>query len=268
MVQSQEASLEQALARSEADANASIKAAQAVLAALRKFRNAASTGDLRGLHAAIEAADRAEALLRQQIATSRSGWYLDEEAYLSGGSFVSEVLDTARQKGVSIFQRDDRLYSYPVLVRVLPGERAVRIDKVKEKRLRPSVLVEHLRELQKKPPRFRPEVFLQALYEAYDMAVKARGKGNGTVVPLLEIYELFTLLPGQSKEYSRQEFARDVYLLDRSGVVQARNGASLSLVHRSTGVEGRRVVGVINEHGEEKAYYGISFSSAALASKE
>lgn len=266
MEEGHKATLEKALAKTEEDANVSLRAAQAVLAALRRFRNAAKLGNLKELHMAIEAAEKAEVLLQQQIATSKAGWDLNEETYLADGSFTREVLDTARQKAVSIFERDDRLYCYPVLIRVLPGERAVQIDKVREKRLRPGVLVNHLKELQKRPPRFRPEVFLEALYEAYNTAVKSRAKGllpnSGIVIPLLEIYDLFTLLPGQSKEYSRQEFARDIYLLDRSGVAATKNGDRVSFP-ASTGTRiVSRTLSVINEHGEEKGYYGISFSVA------
>ena len=98
----------------------------------------------------------------------------------------------------------------------------------------------------------------------------SRAKGllptSGTVIQLLEIYDLFTLLPGQSKEYSRQEFARDIYLLDRSGVVATKKGARVSFP-ASTGTRlVSRTLSVINEHGEEKRYYGVSFS--ASVSKE
>lgn len=96
------------------------------------------------------------------------------------------------------------------------------------------------------------------------MAVKSRAKGlfpdSGTVIPLLEIYELFTLLPGQAKEYSRHEFARDIYLLDRTGVVATKKGARVSLPASTRLVS--RTLSVINEHGEEKRYYGIAFSAA------
>ncbi|MBF8264415.1 MAG: hypothetical protein HW384_279 [Dehalococcoidia bacterium] len=263
MEENQRPTLEKALAKTEEDANASLKAAQAVVTVLRRFHKAATLGNLRDLHNAIEAAEKAELGLRQQIATSKAGWDFNEEAYLGDGSFTREILDIARQKGVGIFERDDRLYCYPVLIRVSASERAVLIDKVREKRLRPAVLVDHLKELQKRPPRFSPGVFLEALYEAYGMAVKSRAKDlvsvSGTVIPLLEIYDLFTLLPGQSREYQRQEFARDVYLLDRSGVAATKNGANVSFP-ASTGTKAlSRTLSVINEHGEEKRYYGIAF---------
>lgn len=255
--------LEKSLARTELDAGVSLKAAQAVVQTLKKYCVALKVGNLKDLQVAINDIEKAELTLRQQIANTKASWDFDVDSYLNSNAFIKEVMATGEQKGVRIFERDDRLYCYPVLIRVVPSERMVRIDKTGEKRLRPTVLVNNLKELQKKPPRFRPEAFLDGLYIAYKKAVQLKGKGlpiSGTVISLLEIYELFTLLPGQSKEYSRQEFARDIYLLDRSGVSTTRKGAMVSLP-ASTGTKiSSRTLSIINEKGEEKLYYGISFS--------
>lgn len=267
MEQGTKLSLEKALAKAEEDANVSLKAAQAVAAAAKRLHKAARVGDIRELRAAMDGMEKAELALRQQVATAKAGWDFNAEAYLTDGSFTAEVLAIAEQKGLRLYHVDDRLYCYPVLIRVSPGESAILIDKVKERKLRPTVLVNHLKELQKRPPRFRPEAFLEALYETYGIAVKLKGRelfSSGTVIPLLEIYELFTLLPGQSKEYSRHEFARDVYLLDRSGVATTKKGDRVDFSFSSaTRLPGSRILTVINELGEVKRYYGISFSPAS-----
>lgn len=79
------------------------------------------------------------------------------------------------------------------------------------------------------------------------------------VVPLLEVYNLLTLLPGQSKEYSRQEFARDIYLLDQSRVAKTKKGLVVSFP-ASTGTRSvTSTITVITQNGHEKKYYGISF---------
>lgn len=256
-------SLEQALAQTEADADAACKAATAALRSLKKFRVAAQLGNLRELQKAIEVAGQAIAELEQQFSQAKAGWKFDEETYLSNGSFVAEVLATASQTGVHLYERDDRLYCYPSLIRVLPNDRAVVVDKTRERRLRPSVLVRHLQELQNKPVRFKSEAFLESLYDAYSTAVKTRGKARReteAIVPLVEIYNLLTLLPGQAKEYARQEFARDLYLLDQSGVTTARNGAVASF-HAARGNEAvSKVIPIVTKDGQAKTYYGISFS--------
>jgi hypothetical protein len=256
-------SLEQALAKTETEADAACKAATAALRSLKKFRAAAQAGNLRELPKAIEVAEQTLADLKRQFTTAKAGWDFNEDAYLANGAFVAEVLATAGQNGVSIYERDDRLYCYPSLIRVLPNDRAVVIDKTRERRLRPSVLVRHLKELQNRPVRFRSEAFLASLYEAYDTAVKTRSRDRrdtAPIIPLVEIYNLLTLLPGQAKEYSRQEFARDLYLLDQSGVTTVRNGAVVSF-HAARGNEPvSRVIPLVTKDGQAKTYYGISFT--------
>ncbi|MBI4332020.1 MAG: hypothetical protein HY673_12130 [Chloroflexi bacterium] len=265
--------LEKALAKTENDANGSLKAAQSVLAALRKIRSAARVGNLKDLRIAIDAADKAELALRQHMANGRAGWDFNEEGYLSDGSFIKEVLEVASEKGLRVFESDDRLFCYPVLIRVLPGERSALIDKTREKRLRPTVLVDYLKELQKRPPRFRPEAFLESLYSAYETAVCKRSRNrellaSDPVIALLDLYELLTLLPGQSREYSKQEFVRDVYLLHRSGVHTTRKGARVSFP-ASTGTKiPSRTLSLINERGELKRYYGICFSPPSAEAKD
>lgn len=262
MATDQNHSLEQALTRTEAEADAACKAATTALRTLKKFRAAAQTGNLRDLQKAIETAGQALAALEQQFEKSKASWAFNEETYLADGAFVSEVLTTATQAGVSIYERDERLYCYPSLIRVLPNDRAVVIDKTRERRLRPSVLVQHLRALQNKPVRFKSEAFLESLYDAYSTAVKTRGKERretSAIVPLVEIYNLLTLLPGQSKEYARQEFARDLYLLDQSGVTTVRNSATVSF-HAARGNEAAsKVIQIVTQDGQAKTYYGISF---------
>ena len=254
--------LEQALGKTEADAAATLKAAGAAMASLRKLRSAAKVGNLRELQLSIEAAENTLVALRQQFANAKEGWTFDEERYFADGLYAKEVIAIAERSGVSIFERDERLYCYPALVRVSPNDRAVFIDRRREACVRPSVLVARLQQLQRKPPRFRPEPFLAALLEAYSKIVAMRGKDllqMAPVVPLVEIYELLTMLPGQTKEYSKQEFARDIHILHRSGCNTTRSGAKVSFPI-SRGVQGK-ILTVVDETGEEKRYYGICFNT-------
>src|SRR5215475_14473468 len=153
MQDGQTPSLERSLARTEGDAEGVLRAASAVTAALKRFRGAAQVGNLRDLRAAIAATDQALATLNQQFASARDGWDFDEEAYFADGSFATELIETAKRLNLRLFELDERLYSYPVLVRLLPGDRAVMVDRTRERRLRPTVLVNRLRELQRRPPR-------------------------------------------------------------------------------------------------------------------
>ena len=256
-------SLEDALTKTDADADAALKAASAAIRSLKKFRAAANSGDLRELRRAIDAVEQSLTALRQEFANAKEGWDFDEEAYLTGGDFTRELLQTAKKSRVEIFEDGERLYCYPHLIRVLPADRAVLIDKVRERRLRPSFLVGHLKELQNKPVRFRPDAFLESLWTAYDTAVKMRRSKDmtsGAVIPLVEIYDLLTLLPGQSKEYSLQEFARDIYLLDKSGVNRTKKGQTVSWPASSGTRSTGRTITVITQKGRDQKYYGIAFA--------
>jgi hypothetical protein len=258
--------IEQALSSTESDAVATLRAAGALLAPLRRFRAAAQVGNLQELSSSMEAAQRAMNCLQQQMTDARSGWSFNAQNYLSTGLFAREMLNTAQKMGLTMFERDDRLFCYPVLLRVIPAERTVTIDRRRENRLRPSVLVKLLKERQQKPPRFRSELFLNAIFEAYSRIVDERGRPSlelAPIVPLLDIYRLLTLLPGQAREYSRQEFARDIYLLHRGDVSTTRSGDRISFPI-SRGVKGK-IFSVIDETGEERRYYAIRFTQESTA---
>jgi len=264
MAPDRDTTLEAALTSLERDAEATARAAAAATRAIKALQKVVKQGELRKLDAAIGAANQAVKALGQQFANTKDGWSFDTEGYLSSGEFAKELIECARKQGVNIREQDELLYCYPSLIRVLPGEQCVKIDKAKESRLRPTVLASHLKEVQQRPPRFRAEAFLESLYEAY-RRLNPPQKGLltrvGRVVRLLQIYDLLTILPGQSREYTKAEFARDIYLLDRSGVTRTRNGAVVDFP-ASTGTKTpSATIMVITESGREKTYFGISFET-------
>src|ERR687883_245920 len=116
-------SLEEALARTESDSEAVLKAAGTATKAVKRFRAAAQVGNLRELRPALTAAEQAD---------------------FANGLFPRELVASAERLNVRIFEADERLYCYPVLIRVLANERSVLIDKQRERRVRPSVLVNQL----------------------------------------------------------------------------------------------------------------------------
>ncbi len=261
-VPSQSGSLEQALAEIEAQAGDLVKTTKQVMASYKKIKEAAKVGDLVKLRKLLEEGKSATLGLGCDFVKTQEQLNFDEASYLAGKDFRQELLTTAQQMGVNLYEHDGILFSYPVLLKILHNERAVSIDRVRESRLRPSVLVKRLKEVQNKPLRFKPKSFLEMLYTAYSIVVAGRGKhliGKGTVIPLLELYQLLTLLPWQASEYTRQEFGRDVYLLDKIGEITTKNSHRANF-HASTGVRDvSKTLTVIAQGGREKTYYGISF---------
>lgn len=255
-------SLERALAEVEERAEHLVKNTKHMMASFKKIKEAAKVGDLGKLRKLLEEGKQATLGLGCDFLKAQENLNFDEASFLAGKAFRQELLSTAQQMGVNIYEHDGYLFSYPVLLKIHHKECAVSIDRMREIRLRPSVLVKRLKEVQNKPLRFKPQTFLEMLYTAYSIVVAGRGKhlvGKGTVIPLLELYQLLTLLPWQATEYTRQEFGRDVYLLDKCGAVGTKTGHRANF-HASTGVrDANKTLTVIAQGGREKTYYGISF---------
>ena len=255
--------LEQALDRVERASEAALDAAAQLTRTLRRLRAAAQGGNLRDLRASLGAAAQAAERARDAARDATRSWTFDDEGYFASGAFTRELLATARDEGLQLFERDERMYCYPLLVRVSPQDRAVFVDRGRERRVRPLVLVRHLRAVQSRPPRFRPEAFLESLFTAYGHLARRQGDDAtdaGQPERLIEVYELLTLMPGAARDYSRQEFARDVYLLDRSGVTTTRRGYVVSFPASTGARSAGSALRVVTEGGQEKVYYGIAFS--------
>jgi hypothetical protein len=66
----------------------------------------------------------------------------------------------------------------------------VEIDRRRERRLRPSVLIRLLSAAQQRPPRFRAEQFLETLASGYESVVARLGKKSDAVVRLTDIWSV------------------------------------------------------------------------------
>ena len=253
-----EGGLEGALATTEERVDAALRAAAAVTRELKKAKTGAARGQVRDLRLALGAAQALAGDATRATEGAAASFAFDEQVHLASGSYAQELLDAAAAQDVLMFAADERLLCYPSLIKVLPGDAAVEIDRRREKRLRPSVLVGLLAATQARPPRFRPEPFLESLASGYDLA-RSQEQRDGAVVRLVDVWGVLTLLPGQQREYTRPEFARDLYLLDSSGVATAKSGRVLRW-HASTGTRGSGTLTTVAQTGQQQLYWGISFS--------
>jgi len=255
----QQDGLEAALAATEQQVEAAARSAGAVVRELKKARAGAASGQVRELRRALDAALHASSELASAARDARDSYTLDEGAHLSSGDYARELLATAAEQGVAMFAEDDRLLCYPSLLRVLPGDAALEVDRRREKRLRPSVVVAALAAAQSRPPRFRADPFLESLAAAYALLASAQDKPD-PVLRLDAVWGVLTLLPGAARDYSRPEFARDLYLLDQSGVTTTRTGRVLRW-HASSGTRGAGVLTTVAKSGQQQRYWGVSFSA-------
>ena len=236
-----------------------LRAAAPLTRELRRGTAAAASGSVRDLRRALDAAVGAAEQAGAAARAARESFTFDEVAHLASGDYARELLAAARSADVAMFAADDRLAAYPSLIRVLPAEAALEIDRRRERRLRPSVVAAALKAAQDRPPRFRAQVFLDSLAGAYEL-LAAREQRADPVVRLDAVWGVLTLLPGQSRDYTRPEFARDLYLLDQSGVTATRGGRELRW-HASTGTRGAGVLTTVARTGQQQRYWGVSFTA-------
>ena len=138
----------------------------------------------------------------------------------------------------------------------------MRIDRRRVRGLRPSVVVAQLERAQDAGPRFRPEPFLASLLAGYDLVVARQGKTAGAVVRLIDVYSVLTLLPGQSREYTKPEFTRDLYLPDQSGMTEFGSAGRKLRWAASTGTRLSGVLTTVARSGQQR-YWGVAFEQAA-----
>jgi hypothetical protein len=252
--------LEEALDAVEREADAALKALLAAAREAKRLKAAAVTGQLRDVQQAVDAVDRLAQAAAAAATDLRSAWRFDVTAYFESDGYTKELLAAAAEAGVRAVESDQRILCYPSIVQISPVDATVFIDKRKERRVRPSVLAGHLADLQDRPPKFRPDAFLETLASAYDLVASR----PGATVKLVSVYSVLTLLPGASRDYTRPEFARDLYLLDQSGVTVTKNGRVLSLP-ASALTRGSGVLTTVTKGGQVKVYAGIAFNDAGSA---
>jgi hypothetical protein len=254
--------LEATLEATEREIEGALRAATATARELKRALAAARTGQIRDLRKALAAAQGSAAGLADDSRAVAEGFDFDEQAYLSSGAYVKELLAAAEARGLAIVEDDERLLCYPSLLRVLPADAVIEVDKVRDRRLRPSVLVAALARAQERGPRFKAETFLDSLRSAYELLVAGGDKPADAVVRLVDVWSVLTLLPGQRGLYSKQEFARDLYLLDQSGTTSTPRSPRVLRWAASTGTKGAGALVTVARNGQQQRYWGISFTSA------
>jgi hypothetical protein len=242
----------------ERAAGVATKSAAALVSALKQLQKAAADGELGALHKAAERVMAAVKPVCQEVENAVAAWPFSpdaEERYLRE-AYVDELLGTAQAEGVPVQRLDDGYLLHPSVLRILPAERSVTIDRKRVPVVRPSRLLRKLKVIQSAKPMIGSEQFLELLHRAYRLLAE---KQYGRTISLAAIYETLTLMPGSAASYGQTEFARDLFLLDRSGVTKTKAGATISLP-ASTGTKGARgTFSFVSPDGEPVTYYGIRF---------
>ncbi len=260
-------SLESALDDLEKQLEAAAKAAKSAISVLKTAQASARVGNLRDLQNQLAEGRNAAKRFAEAMAQADQSWTFEPGPYFAEGSYLQELKEEAERAGLSLFEKDGRIYCFPMLLTLSERDSAVVIDRKLERRVRPRKLVELLVARQRRPQRFNAQKLIDTLFEAYSL----RGHeivrewtpdtpGPGPVVPLLRIYRQLTPLPGSERDYTKEEFARDIYLLDQQPDLRTKDGRRFALP-ASTGTKAAsRPVTVVDHQGMERVYVGIRFN--------
>jgi len=252
--------LEGALGSVEADIDAAIKAAAALARELKKAKAAAAGGTVRDLRRSLDAAGALVDEAAEAVSAGERGWDFDAGEHLASGAWAKEVIAIAAERGLTVTESDERLVCYPSLVKVIPADAAIEIDRRRERRIRPTTVVDTLARAQARPARGRTQPFLEALEDAYGWVVERGGKRTwGSVARLVDVWAVLTLLPGSGRDYTKPEFARDLYLLDQSKLTTTKSGRTLRF-SASTGTKSAGLLTTVAADGRPVNYWGVAFA--------
>ena len=260
-------SFEQVFSDTERAAASTQKSAADLAKLARQLQKAAKEGNIAAIKRLQGRFNSDLDVLRQEVANAVATWPFseqEEEQYLNE-QYIAELRRIAEEQGLAIHERDGRLISHPSIVRVLPGDRAVRIDTKKVSAIRPSHLASVLLKNQRKPVRYQSARFLEALYDVYSDIVREGSsnrmlEGGGQVVLLDRIYKLFTSLPGSNREYERTDFARSLYVLDSNGPKHTKKGAAVDFPSSTGARSSKGLFSFVGPDGRNVNYYGIRFT--------
>ena len=239
-----------------------LKAAEGLVNGLKRVRRAARAGQVSEIVKGLEGLDARISDAQFAGRDLAGAWTFETSGYMADGRFLADLQAAAAEQNLAMFERDGRIYCFPLILRIDANQSAVRVGRKIERRIRPSQLVRLLAKAQKRPQRFREEAFLDLIYQTYRRLVGRgwNGADPGPVVALVDIHDTLTLLP--SADYPREEFACDLLLMDRRPDLRTRGGDRFEFPHGTT-TKGVRPLIVYDEQGTERIYYGIRFVPGA-----
>ena len=103
------------------------KAAEGLVSGLKRVRRAARFGQVSEIVKGLDGLD-ARISDAQSAARDLSGaWNFDASSYLADGRFLADLKAAAAEQNLAMFERDGRIYCFPLLLRVDANQSAVRV---------------------------------------------------------------------------------------------------------------------------------------------
>jgi len=248
----------------EKDVAAWLEQSKKQTASVQKLLKAVKGWNFRDLER-LRLSARRQSELTQEQAERCNELEFDIQSYLQDSAkYIKELKSVALKSGVDLHVRDGMIYCYPFVVVVEHESKALRIGRKKIYELKPEKVAELLKKEQDKPQRAKTAQFLESLFKAYEF-VRHQKKGKPYVsIPLMKLYRVLTLLPGVSKEYRPEDFARDIHFLDISDCKEISKGHRWELVASTSSREGgSEAIKFATRKGEQRLYHSIIFTPQA-----
>jgi len=262
--------LENAFSHTEIAAESMLRATNNLASLSKQMQKAAQQGNIIALKRSIERLRDSLGIVQTEVQNANNSWMMteDEEVTHLTNDYIAELHEAGGQQGLEIFERDGAIVTYPSKAVVLPKERAVRVDGKKVSTIRPSFLVKQWLANQKKKTRSNPQQTLEAIYKVYRFLNRSNADNSkqkelpletNKVIPLMDVYDMLTALPGIARDYDRMDFARDLYFLDISGFRETKNGIKFEYMTDTGARAGRGTFIFVDRHGMDKKFHSIQF---------
>ncbi len=126
---------EDALAAVDARLEKALKAAGGVVNGLKRVRRAARAGQVSEIVKGLEGLD-ARILDAQSAGRDLAGaWTFDTPSYMADGRFLADLEAAAAEQNLAMFERDGRIYCFPLILRIDANQSAVRIGRKIQRRI-------------------------------------------------------------------------------------------------------------------------------------
>ena len=122
---------EQACAGTERAAAEAVKAASALAKAAKQLEKAAQLGNVGEIRKAAEAVRLTDQTAHVEMRNAVLAWPFSpkQETEFLRDDYVAELLDAAVSGGMKMTVQDGNIIAYPLVIRVVPESKAVRVDK-------------------------------------------------------------------------------------------------------------------------------------------
>ena len=234
---------------------------------VKKILQSVTDGDINSVPKLIaglreSAREREDALSRLEELTAG----FDGREYMSGGDYVSQMLECCARLGVDTHGSFPAYEMFPCRVTINTEAQDVTVDRKRIQCLRPSKLVSLIKaELDRlSKVSFNAAAFAKELAVAYDLALLKKSKGKaydaGGPCYLLDLYDYLTPMRRHKREYTRNNYAFDLARLYATEDLVLDDGRRFRF---DTVRESKKAIRILDQYNTEQYIATIRLTPSA-----